>query len=611
MRIHGRRRTTVGQGTRKMRPALGRTALVGALAAVAVLALAANALALSGTPIKVAEPVRYGPPAVAVDSAGTAYIAWSNTTGLAHMGYTIEYCALPAGATACAHHGTLIVEGAPEPVVGQVQVLVDGATVVLLAEVYGVHEKYEPVQEWTSTDGGAVFNAVNGGRSVANATINADTGPLNALLVPGTNALGYAFVTAGGPPTFDEFPFTSPPECSLAKCEPGEAFSTLQSEAETILHPLGNLHGSVASRLGTNPGVLGVYETLGKPGCASGSFDTAYVYGSGEQSPANSYDISPGKPDSAWRTALAPGDCEAEYVAAGGGPSGLGVVEKDLTRGYTVYHQFNQTSESFEPSTVTIAKEGELDASVSQDGAGGIYVTYLGNASDAIRLAYSSTGGASWTGPATLNPNADLSAGNLVSSVGSGGQGWAVWTDGESVYAQQFVASDAIPPPAPEPLPSPPPPPTSQFTSVGNPQVNIKNGQIVVIGQFPAPGTATSTGIVTQGATLARVADIDAEAARKHKKCKRGYVKKGKKCVSNKPVPYGTTTLTIPTAGTYSIVIKPTSKVLKALTAGKKLLVVVSTTFQNHAGGTPVTHVQDVFVKLTIHKHGKRHHRRR
>ncbi len=158
---------------------------------------------------------------------------------------------------------------------------------------------------------------------------------------------------------------------------------------------------------------------------------------------------------------------------------------------------------------------------------------------------------------------------------------------------------------------TPPPPPTSQFTSVGNPQVNIKNGQIVVIGQFPAPGTATSTGVVTQGATLARVADVDAEAARKHKKCKRGYVKKGKKCVSNKPVPYGTTTLTIPTAGTYSIVIKPTSQVLKALKAGKKLLVVVSTTFQNRAGGTPVTHVQDVFVKLTIHKHGKRHHRRR
>ena len=35
----------------------------------------------------------------------------------------------------------------------------------------------------------------------------------------------------------------------------------------------------------------------------------------------------------------------------------------------------------------------------------------------------------------------------LVTSVGSDQQGWAVWEDGESVYAQQFVASDAIPPP--------------------------------------------------------------------------------------------------------------------------------------------------------------------
>lgn len=153
-----------------------------------------------------------------------------------------------------------------------------------------------------------------------------------------------------------------------------------------------------------------------------------------------------------------------------------------------------------------------------------------------------------------------------------------------------------------------PPPPSSQFTSVGNPQVNTKNGQIVVIGQFPAPGTATANGIVTQGATLARVKQALAEAARK-KKCKRGFVKKGRKCVNNAPVVYGTATLAIPGPGTYSIVISPTSRALKALKAGKKLNVVISTTFQNRAGGIPVTHLQSVFVKLKKpKKHG--HHRR-
>lgn len=159
------------------------------------------------------------------------------------------------------------------------------------------------------------------------------------------------------------------------------------------------------------------------------------------------------------------------------------------------------------------------------------------------------------------------------------------------------------------PSPPPPPPPNSQFTSVGSPQVNSATGQIVVIGQFPASGTATSTGSISQGATLARFERLVAEAARrKSKRCKRGFVKKKGKCVSNAAVLYGSTTLTVGLPGTYSIVINPSSRVLKALKAGKKLSVVVLTTFQNRAGGVPVTHVQDVSVKLKKSK--KRGHRK-
>jgi hypothetical protein len=159
------------------------------------------------------------------------------------------------------------------------------------------------------------------------------------------------------------------------------------------------------------------------------------------------------------------------------------------------------------------------------------------------------------------------------------------------------------------PVPPPPPPPSGQFTSVGTPQVNTTTGQIVVLGQFPAPGTATSTGTVSQGATLARLQRVVAEAARKSKskKCKRGFVKKKGKCVSNASVLYGSTTLAIGVPGTYSIVINPTSQVLKALKAGKKVSVVVATTFQNRAGGVPVTHVQDVSVQLKKAKKSKKH----
>lgn len=185
----------------------------------------------------------------------------------------------------------------------------------------------------------------------------------------------------------------------------------------------------------------------------------------------------------------------------------------------------------------------------------------------------------------------------------------------QAAYSGNGVLGPAVSPCGSEvltvtsPPPPPPPPPNNQFTSVGNPQVNTTNGQIVVIGQFPAPGTATSTGTVSHGATLARVEHAVAEAARKSKRCRRGFVKKKGRCVSNAPVLYGTSTLVIPAAGTYSIVLRPTTRVLEALKTGKTLDVVVSTTFQNRAGGTPVTHVQGIVVRIKKpRKHGHKKH---
>jgi hypothetical protein len=306
-----------------------------------------------------------------------------------------------------------------------------------------VGEEYLPEQEWTSTDEGASFSAVNGGKSVAEGILSADTGPLNAVIVPGSNALGYAWVTAAGPPTFAEFPLSSPPECSVATGHTCP-FATLQPEGE---HILSNETGVFASQLGANSGVLGVYETLGKPGCPSGTFDTAYVYGSGSQSSTNNYNISPGTANSAWKFGLSPADCEVEYPAVGGGPSGFGVVEDNLSGHDTVYHPFDEADHSFDTAYVPITGEFEEQASVSQDGSGGVYTTFSDGFEGAIQLAYSPTAGQSWIGPNTLDAAPGES--QLTSAVGADGQGWATWSVGESVYAQPFVASDAIPPPAP------------------------------------------------------------------------------------------------------------------------------------------------------------------
>jgi hypothetical protein len=416
---------------------LRRTGLVASLALSLVLMLAANALAASPA-VNIGELQFGGPPSVAVDSAGNAQIAWADEKS---NPYTIHTCTLPVGATACSHSHVLTPAGGGTPYIDGVKILIDGSTIVLLADVYGVSEENVPEQEWTSTDGGASFNPVNGGKSVAEGILSADTGPLNPVIVPGTNELGYAWVTAAGAPTFAAFPLTSGVTCSVKSGQHCQ-FATLQPEGE---HILSNEHGVFASQSGSSAGVLGVYETLGKPGCSSGTFDSAFVYGSGEQSAGNNYNISPGEANSAWKVGLSPADCEVEYPAVDGGPSGLGVLEGNLANGSTVYHRFDQTTNSFDTPMVTVAAEGEESPSVSQDGAGGVYATFLAGYAGEVRLAYSFNGGNSWSGPATI---AAAGGNDLSSSVNAAGQGWATWKVGEAFYAESFNAADSIAPPA-------------------------------------------------------------------------------------------------------------------------------------------------------------------
>jgi hypothetical protein len=417
------------------------------------LALAANALAVSGTQINVGTPFESGPPSVAVDSAGTAYIAWANQKDLAPVTTNIvQYCVLPANATGCSHAGNLIPADGGERIDG-VHVLVEGSTIVVLADVFGTAggsaQKYEPEQEWQSTDGGATFAIVDGGLSVASGILSADTEPVDAVTVPGTGTLGFGWVTAGDVPTFNAFPLSSPPECSVEKCSAGFASLEPNTNPDVITNPAG---ADFASETGASPGILALFPTdfsNGPLGCLVG-FGTAYAYGSGEQSSTNNYNISPGTPNSAWRVAAAEADCDVEYSSVGGGPSGFGVLEDNAADTDIVYDRFDAATESFDTPEATIASsQGEQDPAVSQDGSGGVYTTFLlGGAGGPISLAYSGDGGTSWIGPAAINANTDGGASEVTSSVGPTGQGWAAWLDNGSVYAQQFVAADATTAPA-------------------------------------------------------------------------------------------------------------------------------------------------------------------
>jgi len=440
------------------RRTLRHTALLSLLTMAVMSAFAANALAVSGTPINVGTPFESGPPAVAVDSAGTAYIAWANTKDLPPATTDlVQYCVLPAGAKGCSHTGTLAPADSGTNIDG-VQVLVDGSTLILLPDVYGTAGSnagdYIPEQEWESTDGGATFSSVNGGLSVADGILSADTGPVSAVVVPGTNVLGYGWISAasfvpnvGAAPTFDAFPLSSPAECSTVMCPAYELYSVL--EPDTNADQVANLGGQYASQTGANPGVMGIFDTdfsNGPLGCPAGE-GTAYAYGSGVQSAVNDYDsTSAAGAGSAWKVLTAQADCNVDYPAVGGGPSGFGVLEHSTANNDIVYHRFDQAHENFDTPPVTIAgNASEEDSAVSQDGAGGVYGTFLlGGGGGPISLVYSSNAGASWTGPTTLNPDTDGGASDVTSAVGPTGQGWATWTDNGSIFAQQFDAKDAI-----------------------------------------------------------------------------------------------------------------------------------------------------------------------
>ena len=419
--------------------------LVAALVMVCGLVPAGTALA-AGKTVNVGTPFSSGPPSVTVDSSGNALIAWANTKDLAGALNFVQYCVLPTGATACTHSGNLQPADGAQAIDG-VHVLSDGGTLVVLADVFGAAGSsagdFEPVQEWQSTDGGATFTLVNGGLSVTSGVLNADTGPLSAVIVPGTGVLGFGWDTAGSsPPTFNAFPLSSPPECSVAMCPAG--FASL--EPPTNPDQIGNPFGEFASEAGAHPGVMGIFDTLNTNGplACPQSFGTAYAYGSGNQTATNSYNISPGSPNSAWKVAVAQADCTVENPAVGGGPSGFGILETNESNSTTVYHRFDQTTMKFDTPTVKVAKQSESNGAVSQDGAGGVYGTYLlDGAGGPIALSYSSDGGTSWTS-GTLNANKSGGADKVTSSVNGAGQGWAAWIDNGSVFAQPFQASDAI-----------------------------------------------------------------------------------------------------------------------------------------------------------------------
>jgi hypothetical protein len=406
--------------------------LVTIITAALALALPAGANALS-TPIQIGTNTMGGPthPAVAVDSGGTAYIAWVVPTTPTQM----DFCKVALGATGCSP-----VALSPPPATSgssaffdPPSVILSGADVYVFEAVAGAASNHlNGIDEWVSTDGGGSFT--RGLYSVGYLPGEQTQNPVIAL--PGSN-FGVGAVDPGGNPVFQANSLTSPSDNSAATTPP---FATLNPSPNN--YSIGNLGGQFALQPTGAEGVLGVFTLIEAGPCPS-TIGLAYSFAS---LPASNATLSS---TAGWHP-LAGVDCNTELPAVGGGPSGLGLLETNETPSNPELVQYRRfTPPSTFGAPVTLASNAAaLSPSVSQDGAGGVYATWIDN-NTGVNLAYSPTGGASWYGPVSLlgNDNGALSIGSMASSVDSSGIGWAAYAANGREYAQPFDAQYTIPAP--------------------------------------------------------------------------------------------------------------------------------------------------------------------
>jgi hypothetical protein len=153
-------------------------------------------------------------------------------------------------------------------------------------------------------------------------------------------------------------------------------------------------------------------------------------------------------------------------------------------------------------------------------------------------------------------------------------------------------------------VPLPLPPPTNPPKEMGAPSVNGKTGAITFRYELPEGGTGSLTGVIAHGADIARTTAFPAKARR----CGRKQVRRGRRCVNNGPVVYGSTSIAAGGAGTYTFTIRPHGTVLAALKKGKALVVTVTLAFT--PAGTSDRIVQRQAVRVHLPRQARSHRKK-
>jgi hypothetical protein len=310
-------------------------------------------------------------PGVAVDAAGTAYIAWfgpeSTTTSL-------NFCRLPRGAGACDVTTTI---AAPGTTLSRPFVTVDGALVRVVSYRYGLTgARFDQIWEFTSADGGATFDA---GHPVGIAPFDeAVRGPGDTLTVA-TNAESTGLAVQNVP---------------LDGTDAGATEAILSAD-----HPYNGTVGLAG------PAMVAVFAD------ASGN---AQVRTSGGVL----------NDAATWTPPVELG--YADYPRLAGGPSGLFLLSGTPANALTV-RKFDGTTFNAGAKIADIADDAQ--AHLTEDPAGRLHAVFAHNTAAGLQLDYAtSDNGTSWkSGPLLTQTDATQSIGALRAAAAPDHIGVAAW----------------------------------------------------------------------------------------------------------------------------------------------------------------------------------------
>jgi hypothetical protein len=340
-----------------------------ALAIVSVVAgLVLVAPAGAATPLTIGTGHK---PGVAVDAAGTAYIAWfgpeSTTTSL-------NFCRLPRGASACDVTTTI---AAPGTTLSRPFVTVDGALVRVVSYRYGLTgARFDQIWEFTSADGGATFDA---GHPVGIAPFDeAVRGPGDTLTVA-TNAESTGLAVQNVPLDGTDAGAT---EAILSADHPYNGTVGLAGPAMVAV--FADASGNAQVR--TSGGVLNDAATWTPP------VDLGY----------------------------------ADYPRLAGGPSGLFLLSGTPANALTV-RKFDGTTFNAGAKIADIADDAQ--AHLTEDPAGRLHAVFAHNTAAGLELGYAtSDNGTSWkSGPLLTQTDATQSFGALRAATAPDHIGVAAW----------------------------------------------------------------------------------------------------------------------------------------------------------------------------------------